>query len=128
MPEPSQEVLDKLEQATRARGGSSGGAPVTAPVEPPPVRRPKSLTVSDSAPAGVAPSGSATAKYVLLDHFFGGSNGTLWAYDGSSWRAASTAEPADEQGVAQVAFAANRVDLWWNDSNALTIVRSWKYL
>jgi hypothetical protein len=30
--------------------------------------------------------------------------------------------------VAQVAFAANRVDIWWDNNNAVTVVRSWKFL
>ena len=79
-------------------------------------------------PDGSPAAGSGTAKYLLLDHFFGGANGTFWTFDGTTWRAAGTGEPSDEQGFAQVAFAANRVDMWWDANNAVTIVRSWKYL
>ena len=87
----------------------------------------EATVIGAASPNGAPTAGSGTAKYLLLDHFFGGNTGTFWAYDGSTWRAAGTSNP-DEQGMAQVAFAANRVDIWWDANNAVTIVRSWKYL
>jgi hypothetical protein len=132
MTEPSQAVKDKLARAT-ARRAAEAAAP--SPPSPPPapalLQQPvKQPTVADEliSPDGSPAAGNGTAKYLLLDHFFGGSNGTFWTYDGSTWRAAGTGEPSDEQGFAQVAFAANRVDMWWDANNAVTIVRSWKYL
>jgi hypothetical protein len=124
--EPSPDVLHKLEQATARRGGAQGTRPGVA--APPLVRPSKQPTVVGGAPGGLPPGG-ATASYLLVDHFFGGSAGTFWAYDGSQWHPAGTNQPADEQGIAQVAFASNRVDINWDDSsNALTLARCWKYL
>lgn len=124
--EPGPDVLQKLEQATAGRGGAQGTTPGVAA---PPVRPLKQPTVVAGAPAGGLPPGGATASYLLVDHYFGGSAGTFWAYDGSQWHPAGTSQPADEQGIAQVAFASNRVDINWDDSsNALTLARCWKYL
>ena len=129
MTEPSQAVKDKLARATARRAAE---APASSPPPAPPLMRQpdKQPTVADEimSPDGSPAAGSGTAKYLLLDHFFGGSSGTFWTYDGSTWRAAGTGEPSDEQGFAQVAFAANRVDMWWDANNAVTVVRSWKYL
>jgi hypothetical protein len=127
MAEPSQAVQEKLAQATARRATEAPAAPAPRPPQQPVVKQP---TVPDQtlSPDGSPAAGTGTAKYVLLDHYFGGSSGTFWTFDGTTWRAASTGEPADEQGVAQVAFAANRVDMWWNASDVVTIVRCWKYL
>jgi hypothetical protein len=129
MTEPSQAVKDKLARATARRAAE---APASSPPPAPALMQQpdKQPTVVDEivSPDGSPAAGSGTAKYLLLDHFFGGSSGTFWTYDGSTWRAAGTGEPSDEQGFAQVAFAANRVDMWWDANNAVTVVRSWKYL
>ena len=117
--EPSAEVISKLEAATAARNKSSGSA--QAPPAPP-----LKESTPPSAPPGTA--GNAVAKYLLVDHYFGGTSGTFWGYDGTTWRAASESQPADEQGLPQVAFASNRVDIYWNASDALTLARCWKYL
>jgi hypothetical protein len=130
MTEPSTAVKEKLAQATARRAAEMGTARGAMPAPPAPQQQPlKQPTVLDTgSPDGSPAAGNGTAKYVLLDHFFGGSNGTFWTYDGTTWRAAGTAEPSDEQGVAQVAFAANRVDMWWDANDTVTIVRCWKYL
>jgi hypothetical protein len=129
MTEPSQAVKEKLARATARRAAelTTTEAPAPAPRPQPSVKQP---TVTDemTSPDGSPAAGSGTAKYVLLDHFFGGASGTFWTFDGTTWRAASTGEPSDEQGIAQVAFGANRVDMWWNANDAITIVRCWKYL
>ena len=135
MTEPSQAVEQKLARAT-ARRAAEAAAPPAPPVPAPPPPAPqqqtrvKQPTIADEESPNGSPggAGSGTAKYLLLDHFFGGGTGTFWTYDGTTWRAAGTGEPSDEQGFAQVAFAANRVDMWWDANNAITIVRSWKYL
>src|ERR1700675_4511809 len=118
--EPSMEVITKLQAATAAKKKSSDAAQA---VPAPPLKEP---TAADrSAAPGTA--GNATAKYLLVDHYFGGTSGTFWGYDGTTWRAASESQPADEQGLPQVAFASNRVDIYWNASDALTLARCWKY-
>lgn len=69
--------------------------------------------------------GSGTAKYILVDkHFAGGV--VLWAYAGGKWRYKHISD-ADLAGIAQELFAANRVDVWW-DENQITIIRPWKAL
>lgn len=129
MTEPSQAVEQKLARATARRAAEAAAPPAPPPPAPPQQTRVKQPTIADEeSPNGSPAAGNGTAKYLLLDHFFGGGNGTFWTYDGTTWRAAGTGEPADEQGFAQVAFAANRVDMWWDANNAVTIVRSWKYL
>jgi len=76
--EPSAEVLAKLDQATAAR---QSGAATTAPPPPEPVQHkeatviPSSGSVTDGAPTG---AGSGMATYLLVDHYIGGSAGTLW--------------------------------------------------
>jgi hypothetical protein len=127
MTEPSTAVLHQLEQATARRAAEQRATAQPAPPAPLVLKQP-TLPDASTAPGGAPAAGNGTAKYLLLDHYFGGSSGTLWTYDGSVWRAAGTAEPSDEQGMAQVAFAANRVDMWWDGNDAVTVVRSWKYL
>lgn len=121
--EPSAEVVNKLQAAIAAKR-KSASADVAAP--PPPLKEPTIAADSSAAPAGTA--GNATAKYLLVDHYFGGGSGTFWGYDGSSWHGASESQPADEQGLPQVAFMSNRVDIYWNANDSLTIARCWKYL
>ena len=129
MTEPSSTVLDKLNEATARRAAEVAQTTGQGRPSAPAPRQPKEPTLAVAATPGGAPAaGSATATYLLVDHFFGGAYGTFWAYDGSTWRAAGTAEPADEQGAAQVAFAANRVDVWWDANDSITVVRCWKYL
>lgn len=130
MSEPSTAVLDQLSKATaqRASEARSANASQSVPPRPPQIKQPTLRDTTSATPGGTPAAGNGTAKYLLLDHFMGGTNGTFWTYDGSTWRAAGTGEPADEQGMAQVAFAANRVDMWWDGNDAVTIVRCWKYL
>ena len=132
MTEPSSAVLDKLNQATVERAAKGRQASREATPAPPQPRQPKQATRpvvgATATPGGAPAAGNGTAKYLLLDHFFGGASGTFWTFDGTTWRAAGTGEPTDEQGMAQVAFASNRVDMWWDDNNAVTVVRCWKYL
>ena len=110
--------------------GNGKGAAAALPEAPAPQAPPKrpALPTGDTAPDGAPAAGNGTAKYLLLDHYVGGSSGTFWTYDGTTWRAAGTGEPADEQGFSQVAFAANRVDMWWDANDSVTVVRCWKYL
>lgn len=121
--EPSAEVRAQLKEATKVRKGTSGESP--PPVAPP---QPRETTTRAHAGDAVAPTGSANAQYLIVDHFFGGSSGTFWAYASGAWHGATTAEPGDEQGIAQVAFASNQVEADWADSGALTLVRCWKFL
>jgi hypothetical protein len=118
MAEVSAEIMQQLEQAQieLARSMEAGGPP-TAP----------ELTASASAEPIFGAAGSGQAKHVLLDHYFNSSFRRLWAYAGGAWRHANITN-TEEQGLAQVAFAANRVDAWWDNNNKLRILRCWKTL
>jgi len=125
---PSPEILAQLKEATAKRAASAGdgGQQATPPQAPPPQRTAERAHAAqaDQAPA----AGSANAQYLLLDHYVGGSYGTLWAYASGAWHSSTTNEPGDEQGVAQVAFASNAVEADWNDTGQLWLLRCWKYL
>src|SRR5215831_17081071 len=120
---PSPEILAQLKEATakRATGAGNGGQQTAPPAAPPPER---TAERAHAAPA----AGSANAQYLLLDHYVGGSYGTLWAYASGAWHSSTTNEPGDEQGVAQVAFASNAVEADWNSTGQLWLLRCWKYL
>jgi hypothetical protein len=125
---PSPEILAQLKEATAKRAASAGiGGQQAAPPQAPPPQR--TAERAHAAQAGQAPAaGSANAQYLLLDHYVGGSYGTLWAYASGAWHSSTTNEPGDEQGVAQVAFASNAVEADWNDTGQLWLLRCWKYL
>jgi C1A family cysteine protease len=67
--------------------------------------------------------GSGPAKHILIDKYFGGGV-RLWAYAGGKWRHKNIPD-AELSGIAQELFAANRVDVWW-DQDQITLVRAWK--
>ena len=117
MAEVSAEVMQQLEQAQAelAQSMEAGGPPVAAEVAAP-----------EAAEVTFGAAGSGQAKHVLLDHYFTSSVRRLWAHAGGQWRYANVTD-TEEQGLAQVAFASNRVDAWW-DSNKLKILRCWKHL
>ena len=125
---PSPEILAQLKEATakRAAGAGNGSQQAAPPAAPPPERTTERAHAAqaDQAPA----AGSANAQYLLLDHYVGGSYGTLWAYASGAWHSSTTNEPGDEQGVAQVAFASNAVEADWIDTGQLWLLRCWKYL
>jgi hypothetical protein len=125
---PSPEILAQLKEATAKRAASTGngGQQAGPPAAPPPERTAERAHAAeaDQAPA----AGSANAQYLLLDHYVGGSFGTLWAYASGVWHSSTTNEPGDEQGVAQVAFASNAVEADWTDTGQLWLLRCWKYL
>jgi hypothetical protein len=70
-------------------------------------------------------AGSGQAKHILLDHYFTGALRRLWVHSGGAWRYRNVTN-IEEQGLAQVAFASDRVDSWWDSSNILKIMRCWK--
>ncbi len=72
-----------------------------------------------------AAAGSGQAKHILLDHYFTGALRRLWVHSGGAWRYRNVTN-IEEQGLAQVAFASDRVDSWWDSSNILKIMRCWK--
>ena len=125
---PSPEILAQLKEATAKRAASTGngGQQAGPPAAPPPEQTAERAHAAeaDQAPA----AGSANAQYLLLDHYVGGSFGTLWAYASGAWHSSTTNEPGDEQGVAQVAFASNAVEADWTDTGQLWLLRCWKYL
>ena len=110
------EVLQQLEQAQAelTQSMEAGGPPVAAEISTPGVAQPI-----------FGAAGSGTAKYVLLDHYTASSLRRLWVHEGGKWRGRNVTN-TEEQGLCQVAFAANRVDVWWDNSDQLTIMRCWK--
>ncbi|MGH3603437.1 MAG: hypothetical protein ACRDQI_05355 [Pseudonocardiaceae bacterium] len=90
MTEPSATVKEKLARAT-ARRAAEMGVPGGAMPEPPApqqqtLKQPTLPDTESASPNGSPAAGSGTAKYLLVDHYFGGSNGTFWTYDGTTWR------------------------------------------
>lgn len=71
-------------------------------------------------------AGSGQAKHILLDHYFNSALRRLWAHAGGAWRYRNVTN-IEEQGLAQVAFASDRVDAWWDSSNILKIMRCFKH-
>jgi len=116
MSEISTEIMMQLEQAQAALAQSmvAGGPPVATEATAPGIAEPT-----------FGAAGSGSAKYVLVDHYTASSSRRLWTHAGSAWRSVPIAN-AEEQGLAQVAFAANRVDVWWDSSNKITVMRCWK--
>ncbi len=82
-------------------------------------------SVSDTGVFSFGASGSGTAVHVLADHYFTSTSKVLWIYAENTWRYAPLTSD-DEQGIAQVAFLADRVDGWWNDGNKVNLLRCWK--
>jgi hypothetical protein len=71
-------------------------------------------------------AGSGQAKHILLDHYFNSATRRLWIHAGGAWRRRDISN-IEEQGLAQVAFASDRVDAWWDSSNILKIMRCFKH-
>lgn len=70
-------------------------------------------------------AGSGQAKHILMDHYFTSALRRLYVHAGGAWRYRNVTN-IEEQGLAQVAFASDRVDSWWDNSNILKIMRCWK--
>lgn len=70
-------------------------------------------------------AGSGQAKHILLDHYFNSALRRLFVHSGGAWRYRNVGN-IEEQGLAQVAFASDRVDSWWDSSNILKTMRCWK--
>jgi hypothetical protein len=116
MVEVSAAVMRQLEeaQARLAATTVTAGPPIlTALTE---VRAPET-------PVGGA--GSATAQHVIVDHYFMAGVARIWVFAGGEWRYRDVA-CGDEEGIAQVAFAATRVDASWDSSNVVSVLRCWK--
>ena len=112
----SAEVMQQLEAAQAAVVSSTTpeGPPVATEVQP-----------GSGDVFGFSASGSGQVTQVLVDHYFTGTSKFLWARAADAWRHAPLTSD-DEQGIAQVAFSADRIDAWWNDSNKGTVLRCWK--
>jgi hypothetical protein len=109
------EIMNQLKAAQAGLESlGAGGPPVVAEV----------AAMETAAPAFAA-AGSGQAQHVLVDHYYTGSLRRLWAYAGGQWRYVNVTS-AEEQGLAQLAYAANRVDAWWDGNNKLTLMRCWK--
>jgi hypothetical protein len=116
MAEISLEIMQQLEQAQAelAQMIKAGGPPL-----------PTEVTAPGVAAAAVGAAGCAKADHVLMDHYFTSSLRRIWAYASASWHYRNVTA-TEEQGIAQVAFAADRVDVCWDDNNQLTLLRCWK--
>lgn len=71
-------------------------------------------------------AGSGQAKHILMDHYFTSALRRLYVHAGGAWRYRNVTN-IEEQGLAQVAFASDRVDAWWDSSNILKVMRCWKH-
>lgn len=116
MEEIPKEILEQLEQAQveLAQSFEAAGPPVTA-----------EMTATEVAAPIVGAAGSGQAQHVLMDHYFTSSTRRLYAHAGGAWRFQNVGN-IEEQGIAQIAYAANRVDVWWDNNNRLTVIRCWK--
>jgi hypothetical protein len=74
---------------------------------------------------GFSAAGSGQVEHTLVDHYFTNTNVFLWVRALNAWRH-RVLGPDDEQGIAQVAFGADRIDAWWSASNEVTVLRCWK--
>ncbi|MCK5517405.1 MAG: hypothetical protein KAI39_11065 [Desulfobulbaceae bacterium] len=117
MSEISAEIMMQLEQAQIALSQNmvAGEGPPVAPEA-------MASNITDST---FGAAGSGKAKYVLVDHYTASSSRRLWAHAASAWRSVPITNN-EEQGLAQVAFAASRVDVWWDSNNKIKIMRCWK--
>jgi hypothetical protein len=116
MVEIPKKVMAQLEQAQveLTQSFETEGPPITAEV-----------TATEVAAPTIGAAGSGQAQHVLMDHYFTSSTRRLWAHSEGAWRYQNV-ENIEEQGIAQVAYAANRVDVWWDSNNRLTLIRCWK--
>lgn len=115
MAEVTQQELDQLAEAqAQLDSFSTGGPPVATQVA--------SFAAAEQT---FGAAGSGTAKHVLVDHYFTSSFRCMWAYV-DKWRN-QTIGSAEEQGLAQIAYASNSVDVWWDASDKLTMIRCWKH-
>ena len=107
--------MRQLEIAQAELGSMDAGVP------------PVMADVAASGTAGpvFAAAGSGTAQHILVDHYFTGSLRRLWVFAGGQWPHVNITN-TEEQGLAQVAYASDRVDASWDGSNKLTMVRCLK--
>ena len=118
MEEISAEVMQQLEQAqAELAEGMEAEGPLVA----------TELLAPAAAEIMFGAAGSGRAKYALLDHYFTSSFRRFWLHAGGAWRHRNVTN-TEEQGIAQVAFASDRLDGRWDSDNRLTTLRCWKYL
>ena len=111
MAEITAQEMRQLEMAQAELGSMDvGGPPVMA-----------DTATSETAGPVFAAAGSGTAQHILVDHYFTGSLRRLWVFAGGQWRYVDIRN-TEEQGMAQVAYASDRVDASWDGSNKLTMV------
>lgn len=73
---------------------------------------------------GIAVAASGTASFALVDYSFTSNVRTLWAYAGDGWRHRALTD-AQVAGIAKVVMEADRLDVWWSDSQ-INFARCWK--
>jgi hypothetical protein len=116
MAEVSAMVMRQLEEA-QAR------LDITAAAAGPPVLA--TVAASEGLAAAVGAAGCAQAQHVLVDHYFTSALRRLWVYAGGEWRYRDVTN-VEEQGLAQIAYTATRVDACWDANNLITFLRCWK--
>ncbi|SDO16992.1 Kelch motif-containing protein [Nakamurella panacisegetis] len=109
-----------------ATGSQSVSTQFTVPASVPTASYQLSVVANGIASAEISVSvdpGNGRAQYLLVDRYSSG-GATLWAYVDGEWLARSIGD--DElAGVAQDLFAANPVDVWW-DNFEIDITRGWR--
>ena len=115
MTEVTAEVEQQLveAQAELAQSMEAAGPPV------------EEMAATETLETLFAAAGSGQAKHILLDHYFTSALRRLYVHAGGVWRYRNVTN-VEEQGLAQVAFASDRVDASWDSSNILKFMRCWK--
>jgi hypothetical protein len=115
MTEVTGEEMRQLEeaQAELAQSMEAAGPPV------------EEMAATEALETVFSAAGSGQVKHILMDHYFNSALRRLWVYAGGAWRYRNVTN-IEEQGLAQVGFASNKVDAWWDSSNILKILRCWK--
>jgi hypothetical protein len=116
MAEVNARVMQQLEEAQErfAATVTAAGPPVLAAV-----------TAPQDVMGSVGAAGCAQAQHVLVDHYFTSALRRLWVYASGDWRYRDVTN-LEEQGLAQVAYVATRVDACWDVNNLITFLRCWK--
>jgi len=115
MAEITAEEMNQLMEAQveLAQGMEAAGPPI------------EEATTTEALQTLFAAAGNGQVKHILADHYFTSSLRRLWVYAGGTWRYRNVTD-VEEQGLAQVGFASDKVDAWWDSSNILKTLRCWK--
>ncbi len=115
-------TIEVEQQLVKAQAELAQSMEAAGPTGPPV----EEMAAMEALGAVFAAAGSGQAKHILLDHYFTSALRRLYVHAGGAWRNRNVTN-IEEQGVAQVAFASDRTDAWWDSSNILKILRCWKH-